>query len=60
MVTLEVTMIVMYFRKLSYGLFMYLLLYVDDILISSKNIFEINSLKDQLSGEFEIKGFKCN
>ena len=60
MVTLEVTMIVMYFRKLSYGLFMYLLLYVDDILISSKNIFEISSLKDQLSGEFEIKGFKCN
>jgi len=34
---------------------MYLLLYVYDLLIVSKNMFEINSLRDQLSSEFEIK-----
>ena len=36
---------------------MYLLLSVDDMFIISKNIFEINSLKDRLSGEYEMKDF---
>jgi hypothetical protein len=34
---------------------MYLLLYAYDLLIVSKNMSEINSLKDQLSSEFEMK-----
>jgi len=34
---------------------MYLLLYVYDLLIVSKNMSEINSLKDQLNGKFEMK-----
>lgn len=32
-----------------------MLLYVDDMLNVFKNMSEINSLKDQLSGEFEMK-----
>ena len=35
--------------------FIYLLLYVDDMLIFHKNMSEINKLKTQLQGEFEIK-----
>jgi len=35
----------------------YLLLSIDDMFITSKNIFEINSLKDRLSGEYEMKDF---
>lgn len=31
------------------------LLYIDDILIASKYMFEINDSKDRLSGEFEMK-----
>lgn len=42
-----------YFRKLLNGSFVCLLLYVDDILTVFKNIFEINSLNNQLNGEFE-------
>lgn len=44
-----------YHRKLSDGSHIYLLLYVDDMLIASKNMSEINKLKSQLSGEFEMK-----
>jgi len=44
-----------YFMKILDGSFMYLLLCIDDMLITFKNIFEINSLKDRLSVEFEIK-----
>ena len=44
-----------YFRKLSDGSFIYLLLYVDDMLIAAKNMSKINRLKKQLSGEFEMK-----
>ncbi|XP_059650617.1 cysteine-rich receptor-like protein kinase 42 [Cornus florida] len=44
-----------YFRKLRDGLFVYLLLYVDDMLIASKNKVEIDKLKIQLSTEFEMK-----
>ena len=44
-----------YFRKLLNGLFLCLLLYVNDMLITSKNMFRINNLKDRLSDEFEMK-----
>jgi len=43
-----------YLRKLSNDWFVYLL-YIDDMLIASKNMFEINDLKDRLSGKFEMK-----
>ena len=44
-----------YFRKLQDGSFIYLLLYVDDMLIASRNQGEICILKAQLSKEFEMK-----
>ena len=44
-----------YFRKLANGSFIYLLLYVDDILIASSDIVEINKLKVLLKGKFEMK-----
>jgi hypothetical protein len=44
-----------YFKKLLDGSFIYLLLYVDDMLISAKIMKEINILKIQLSKEFEMK-----
>ena len=37
-----------YHKELFDGSFIYLLLYVDDMLISYKNMFEINKLKTQL------------
>lgn len=50
-------MIVVFVIKLKCndGVWVYLLLYVDDILIVSKNIFEIDRLKAQLIKEFEMK-----
>lgn len=44
-----------YFRKLLDGSFIYLLLYVDDMLIASKSKVEIDRLKAQLRTEFEMK-----
>ncbi|KAG8490001.1 hypothetical protein CXB51_016020 [Gossypium anomalum] len=44
-----------YFQKLQEGTFIYLLLYVDDMLITSKNKVEIERLKTQLNLEFEMK-----
>jgi transposase InsO family protein len=44
-----------YFKKLLDGSFIYLLLYVDDMLIAAKSMKEINILKTQLSKEFEMK-----
>ena len=44
-----------YHKKLFNDSFIYLLLYVDDMLISYKNTSKINRLKTQLQGEFEIK-----
>ena len=44
-----------YHKELFDGSFIYLLLYVDDMLIAYKNMFEINKLKNQLQGEFEMK-----
>ncbi|KAK9209735.1 hypothetical protein WN944_002103 [Citrus x changshan-huyou] len=45
-----------YFRRLPDGAFIYLLLYVNDILITSKNRDKIERLKKQLASEFEMKG----
>ncbi|KAM2004372.1 hypothetical protein ACFX15_027830 [Malus domestica] len=44
-----------YFRNLQDGTFIYLLLYVDDMLIACKSKVEIERLKTQLSNEFEMK-----
>lgn len=44
-----------YFRQYSDGTFIYLLLYVDDMLIASKDKTLIGMLKSQLSKEFEMK-----
>ena len=37
------------------GVFVYLLLYVDDMLLASKDMTIINNIKDQLSSRFEMK-----
>ena len=44
-----------YFRKLKGGAYIYLLLYVDDMLIASTSRSAIDELKVQLSNEFEMK-----
>ena len=44
-----------YFKKNSDGSFVYLLLYVDDMLIAAKDKWEIRKVKAQLSEEFEMK-----
>ena len=44
-----------YFRKLPSGKYIYLLLYIDDMLIASKNRSSIDKLKVQLSSKFEMK-----
>lgn len=43
-----------YFRKHANGSFIYLLLYVDNMLVACKKKVEINRLKAQLSREFEM------
>jgi len=47
-----------YFCKLPSGEYIYLLLYVNDMLIASKNKSSINKLKVQLSSEFEMKNMR--
>ena len=44
-----------HFKKNDNGSFVYLLLYVDDMLIASKDKGEIRKVKAQLSKEFEMK-----
>ena len=44
-----------YFKKSDNGSFVYLLLYVDDMLIAAKDKGEIRKVKTQLSKEFEMK-----
>ncbi|KAG8503781.1 hypothetical protein CXB51_001898 [Gossypium anomalum] len=44
-----------YFKKNSDGSFVYLLLYVDDMLIAAKDKREIRKVKAQLSEEFDMK-----
>ena len=45
----------MYFKELVDGSFIYLLLYINDMLIAAKDMSEIDRLKLQLSSEFEMK-----
>ena len=47
-----------YFKKNSDGSFLYLLLYVDDMLIAAKDKGEIRNVKTQLSKEFEMKDLR--
>jgi hypothetical protein len=44
-----------YFKKLPSGEYVYLLLYVDDMLIASRSRTAVDRLKRQLSAEFEMK-----
>ncbi|KAK2999324.1 hypothetical protein RJ639_022654 [Escallonia herrerae] len=44
-----------YYKRLADGSHMYLLLYVDDILIATKLMSDVNGLKEQLKREFEMK-----
>ena len=44
-----------YFKNNDNGSFIYLLLYVDDILVAAKDKREIRKVKTQLSKEFEMK-----
>ena len=44
-----------YFKELKDGECVYLLLYVDDILIASKNHIQIEELKMLLNSDFEMK-----
>ena len=43
--------------KIQDGFYIYLLLYIDDMLIAAKRHVEIDRLKTQLSKEFEMKDF---
>ena len=45
----------MYYNKLPTGEYIYLLLYVDDMLIASRSRSAIDALKRDLSSEFQIK-----
>jgi disulfide oxidoreductase YuzD len=44
-----------YFKKLTDNSYMYLLIYVDDMLITALNNEKIKMVKEQLSSEFEMK-----
>ncbi|KAK2998323.1 hypothetical protein RJ639_023125 [Escallonia herrerae] len=44
-----------YHQRLADGSHIYLLLYVDDMLIAAKSMSDVNGLKEQLKREFEIK-----
>jgi len=44
-----------YFKKLNNGIFIILVLYVDDMLLASKSITEINRLKAQMARTFDMK-----
>eukprot|EP00253_Pinus_taeda_P026498 PITA_26498 len=44
-----------YFKQLSNGIFIILVLYVDDILLARKSIEEINKLKAQMAKTFDMK-----
>ena len=45
----------MYYNKVPSGEYLYLLLYVDDMLIASKSRYVIDKMKKGLSSEFEMK-----
>jgi hypothetical protein len=44
-----------YFKKLENGIFIILVFYVDDMLVTRKNMVEINMLKAQLARTFDMK-----
>jgi hypothetical protein len=44
-----------YFKKLNNGIFIILVLYVDDMILASKSITEINRLKAQIARTFDMK-----
>ena len=44
-----------YFKKLENDMFIILVLYVDDMLVTSNSMFEINRLKAQLARTFDMK-----
>jgi hypothetical protein len=48
-----------YFKNLGNDSFIYLLLCVNDMLIAAKDMFEINRLKKELHGEFEMKDLEA-
>ncbi|XP_055800435.1 LEAF RUST 10 DISEASE-RESISTANCE LOCUS RECEPTOR-LIKE PROTEIN KINASE-like 2.3 [Solanum dulcamara] len=48
-----------YYKKMSSNSMIYLLLYVDDMLIAANNITEINILKKLLSKEFDMKDLEA-
>lgn len=52
--------LIWYSRELSNVTFIFLLLYVDDMLMATKSMVKINKLDAQLAEEFEMKDFKCN
>ena len=45
----------MYYNKMLDGSFIYLVLYVDDMLITYRNKSDVQKLKELLSEEFEMK-----
>ena len=45
----------MYHNKVTYGSFIYLFFYVDDMLIEARNKSDVEKLKELLSDEFEMK-----
>ncbi|KAF3670095.1 hypothetical protein FXO38_07266 [Capsicum annuum] len=48
-----------YFKEVSDGSFVYLILYVDDMLIAAKDIREIIKVKTQISKEFDMKNLSA-
>ena len=44
-----------YFKKLNNGIFIILVLYVDDMFLASKIITEINRLKSHMARTFDMK-----
>lgn len=46
-----------YLNKVSNGYLLYLLLYVDDMLVVAKDTFKVHEVKEMLKGEFEMKDF---
>ena len=48
-----------YVKEVTGGIYVYLLLYVDDMLVASKSMVEIEKVKKLLSGRFEMKDLGC-
>ncbi|KAK3001135.1 hypothetical protein RJ639_044959 [Escallonia herrerae] len=48
-----------YHQRLTDGSHIHLILYVDDMLIATKSVSDVNGLNKQLKREFEIKDLGC-